>query len=123
MLHQNLRIIQLCEADLNFILHIIWGKRLIRHALRHKALNTAQYALPGKTCSNAVLNKQLFLDLSRQTLTPGVLTDYDVTAAFDRVLTGLSIVTCQRVGLPCIAGTFMFNLLKDMSFHLITGFG
>jgi hypothetical protein len=26
----NLRIIQLVEADLNFVLHTIWGKRLIR---------------------------------------------------------------------------------------------
>jgi hypothetical protein len=25
----NLRIIRLCEADLNFILHTIWGNRLI----------------------------------------------------------------------------------------------
>lgn len=91
--------------------------------MQHNALDKAQYALPGHTCNNAVLNKTLFLDLSRQTLTPGILTDYDATAAFDRVLTGLSIITCQCVGLPCIAGNFMFHLLKHMSFHLITGFG
>jgi hypothetical protein len=42
---------------------------------------------------------------------------------FDRVLAGLSIATCQRVGLPFIAAHFMFQLLKDMRFHLITGYG
>jgi len=115
--------IQLCKADLNFILHTIWGHRLIRHALYHRGLDPAQYALPGHMCNNAVLNKTLFLDLSRQTLSPGILSDYDATAAFDRVLAGLSIVTCQRVGLPRIAGTFMFNLLKEMKFYLVTGFG
>jgi hypothetical protein len=26
---ENLRIIQLCKADLNFVLHVIWGNRLI----------------------------------------------------------------------------------------------
>jgi len=119
----NQRIIQLCEADLNFILHVIWGHRLIRHAKSHNALDAAQYALPGQTCNNAVLNKSLFLDLSRQTLTPGVMTDFDATAAFDRVLSGISIVTCQRLGLPKMAGIFMYNLLSTMQFDLITGFG
>ena len=52
------------------------------------------------TCNNAVLNKQLFPDLSRQTLSPGVLLDYDAKAAFDRVLVGLSLITCQCAGLP-----------------------
>jgi hypothetical protein len=120
---EDLRIIQLCEADLNFVLHEIWGHRLIWYAMRHRGLDPAQYALPGQTCNNAVLNKTPFLDLCRQTLSPGILTDYDATAAFDRVLAGLSIVTCQRVGIPRIAGNLMFKLLKEMSFYLITGFG
>jgi len=120
---ENLRIIQLCEADLNFVLHVIWGNRLIRHAFKNNALNPSQFALPGQTCNNAVLNKVLFFDLSRQTLSPGVLTDFDAKAAFDRVIAGLSVVTCKRVGLPIIAGHFMFHLLKHMTFHLVTGFG
>jgi hypothetical protein len=50
------------------------------------------------------------------------MSDFDATAAFDRVLSELSIITCQRVGLPRIARTFMYPFLKDMEFHLITGF-
>jgi len=119
----NLRMIQLCEADLNFVIHCIWGHRLIRHATKNKLLNESRYAIPGQTCNNAVINKILFFDLSRQSLTPGVLSDFDATAAFDRVIIELSIITCQRVGLPRVAGIFMYNLLKGMEFHLITGFG
>jgi len=119
----NLRIIQLCEADLNMVLHAIWGHRLIQHATTYSALNKSQYAIPGQTCNSAVLNKVLlFCDLSRQSLTPGILTDFDASAAFDRVIASLSIITCRRVGLPIIAGHFMFNLLKNMHFHLVTGF-
>jgi hypothetical protein len=109
---ENLRIIQLCEADLNFVLHAIWGHRLIRHASTANALEDSQYAVPGQTCNNAILNKVLFLDLSRQTLSPGVLTVYDALAAFDHVIAGLAMITCQRMGLPCIAGLFMYSLLK-----------
>jgi hypothetical protein len=63
---ENLRIIQLCEADLNFVLHVIWGYRMIQHAKKHRALSSSQFAIPGETCNNAVLNKVLFFDLSRQ---------------------------------------------------------
>jgi hypothetical protein len=88
---ENLCIIQLCEVDLNFVLHTTWGKHLICHALNNGKLNNSQYALPGHACNNAVLNTTLFLDLSRQTLTPGILSDYDATAAFDRVIVGQSV--------------------------------
>jgi hypothetical protein len=104
---ENLRNIQLCEADLNFVLHTIWGHRLICHATHHSAIDKAQYSVPGQICNNAVLNKILFFDLSRQSLSAGILSDFDTTAAFDRVIAGLSIITCQRVGLPCSAGIFM----------------
>lgn len=119
---EKLRIIQLCEADLNFILHVIWGHHLTHHVLSHKVLNQSQYPIPGQTCHNAVLHKNLFLDLSRQTLTPGIMTDYDAASAFDWVLASLSILTCAQVGSPCLAGTFMFNLLQTMKFHLMTAF-
>ncbi len=82
------------------------------------------YYIPyGVSVSYVVLNKVLFLDLSRQTLSTGILTDYDATAAFDHVIAALSIVTRQRVGLPRVAGYFMYDLLKHMSFNLVTGFG
>jgi hypothetical protein len=106
----------------HFVLHVIWGHRLIRHATHHSALKS-QFANPGQTCNNAVLNKVLFYNLSRQSLSPGVLTDFNATAAFDRVIGTLSIATCKSAGLPIIAGHFTYLLLKNMQFHLLTGFG
>lgn len=120
---ENLRIIQLCEADLNFILNILWGNRMIHAALKHNALNDSQFALPGNTCHSAVWNKVLYCDLLRQTLQPGIMTDYDATAAFDRVLHTMSIVTCRRFGMPQSACLFLYNLLHNMEFHVITGLG
>jgi hypothetical protein len=90
---ENLRIIQLCKADLNFILNIIWGYRLICNAQALDHFDSSQYALPGQTCHSAVWNKTLYCDLIRQTLTPGIMTDYDASAAFDRVLHAMSIIT------------------------------
>jgi hypothetical protein len=59
--------------------------------MKHSAMNQSQYARPGQTCHNSVLNKLLFLDLSRQTLSPGIMTDFDAMAAFDRVWLGWPI--------------------------------
>jgi hypothetical protein len=60
---ENLHIIQLCEADLNVALHILWGHQLIHNAKNHKALNSSQYSLPGLTCQSAIWNKVLFCNL------------------------------------------------------------
>jgi hypothetical protein len=120
---KNLRIIQLCEADLNFCLHIIWGNRLIRSTTKGSALDTAQFALPGMTCQSAVWNKVLFCDLLRQNLSTGIMTDYDATAAFDRVLHAVANITCHHLGLPQHVCLFMHNLLQQMEFNIATGFG
>jgi hypothetical protein len=120
---ENLRIIHLCEADLNFVLNIIWGYRLIRTAQKANQLDSSQFALPGQTCHSAVWNKLLYCDLMRQTLSAGIMTDYDATAAFDTVLHAMSIITCRRLGLPFHACLFMYYLLQHMEFFLLTGFG
>ncbi len=96
---------------------------MIRTALQHKALDESQYAIPGQTCNSAVWNKVLYCDLLRQTLQPGIMTDYDATAAFDRVLHAMTIVTCRRFGMPHDACLFIYNLLHNMEFHVITGLG
>jgi hypothetical protein len=59
--------------------------------LKFKVLDLMQYARPGQTCNNAIWQKELFLDLSHQHLSPGIMTDYDATVDFDCVLAGLAI--------------------------------
>mmetsp|Transcript_5783 Transcript_5783/g.8516 ORF Transcript_5783/g.8516 Transcript_5783/m.8516 type:complete len:216 (+) Transcript_5783:520-1167(+) len=78
----NLRIIQLLEADLNFMLGSVWSKQLNRAAARADLFNTSQYTLPGKTCNSAVLKKVLFFDLLRQTQQAGSIVDFDAKAAY-----------------------------------------
>jgi len=93
----------------------------MRHALTN--LGTSQFSIPNQTCHNAIINKLLFLDLSRQTLSFGIMIGYNAKAAFDRVINGIANIACQCLGLPGSAGNFMHNLLHDMIFHVITAFG
>ena len=97
---ENLRIIQLLEADMNWLLRFLWGKKLDRHALAAGVYNDAQFASPGKLCQSAILNKVIFFDLLRQTRQYGALLDNDAMAAFDRVLPALCVITCRQLGMP-----------------------
>ncbi len=96
---------------------------MINNAQRKNLLSNSQYALPGMTCQSAVWNKVAFCDILRQSYTPGIITDYDATAAFDRVLHTITSITCQRLGMPKHATQFLYNLLHNMEFHVVTGYG
>ena len=91
----KLRIIQLAEDDLNFVLKIIWAIGMQGNAVNAKILDTAEYEVPGKACYRAVLSKILFLDISRQTLTEIGIGDLDAMACFDRVVPTMAVITCQ----------------------------
>jgi len=108
---ENLRVIQLLEADLNWLLRFLWGKQLDRHAFDSGVYNEAQFASPGKLCQSAILNKVLFFDILRQNRHYGALIDNDATAAFDRVLPALCVVTCRQLGMPKQAQRFFFKML------------
>ena len=58
-----LRIIQLFEADLNFLLALIFGHRLAMFANKHCNMNYSQFgSTAGRQCQSAVLNKVLLYD-------------------------------------------------------------
>ena len=120
---ENLRIIQLLEADMNWLLRFLWGRKLDRHALVEGVYNEAQFASPGKLCISAILNKVLFFDLLRQSRQYGALSDNDATAAFDRVLPALCVVTCRQLGMPKQAQRFFFKLLRQMEYSVTTAHG
>ena len=120
---ENLRIIQLLEADMNWLLRFLWGRQLDRHAMDAGVYNEAQFASPGKLCQSAIVNKVLFFDLLRQTKQYGALMDNDATAAFDRVLPALCVVTCRQLGMPKSAQRFFFKILRQMVYTTTTAHG
>mmetsp|Transcript_20247 Transcript_20247/g.28846 ORF Transcript_20247/g.28846 Transcript_20247/m.28846 type:complete len:299 (+) Transcript_20247:1613-2509(+) len=120
---ENLRIIQLLEADMNWLLRSLWGRRLNHHAQAEGIYSEDQYAAPGKLCWSAILNKVIYFDLLRQMRHCGALMDNDATAAFDRVLPALCVVTCRQLGMPKTAQRFFFTLLRQMEYTVTTAHG
>lgn len=111
------------EADLNWLLRFLWGKKLDRYATEEDIYNEAQFALPGKLCQSAIVNKVLLFDLLRQNRHYGALIDNDATAAFDRALPALCVVTCRQLGMPKEAQRFFFKMLRQMIYTTTTAHG
>jgi hypothetical protein len=116
MLHGKPTLNLTAQNGSEFCITSFWGQWVTRHAVHHHAMSTAQYAMPGQTCNHAVWNKMHFSHLSRQTLTSGVMTDYDATAAFDRILSRLAIITCKWMGLP--PHSWMFHVLPTQAHEI-----
>ena len=77
----RLRVIQFFEADYNFLLRIIWGRRLVWNAQKHGVYMSAQQAQPGHLCISAALHKVLSYDLIRQIKKIAISLDNDAAGA------------------------------------------
>ena len=62
----RLRVIHLLEADYNFVLRNIWGRRLVKKARDNNMFMSAQQAQPGRLAVGGILNKVISFDLLRQ---------------------------------------------------------
>ena len=82
----RLRVIQLFEADYNFVLRIIWGRRLVWNAQKYGTYMPAQRAQPGNLCIAAALNKVLSYDLMRQTKKLAASFDNDAKGCYDKIV-------------------------------------
>ena len=57
---EKLRVIMLYEADFNFVLKLIWGHRLVRHAEKYKVLGTSNHgSRPGRQTKDAHIHARL----------------------------------------------------------------
>jgi hypothetical protein len=96
------RIIMLYEADFNFVLKLIWGRRLVRHAEMHICLGEENHgSRSGRQLTNALLEKYLVYKYARLTRTSLITVDND--AKYDRIIKSLAMIACIAVGLPVLA--------------------
>ena len=109
----------LFEADFNFALKLIWGKRLVRHAESHLALGSDNHgSRPGRKCTDALLEKLLIYEHARLTRTSLITVDNDAKSCYDRIIKTLAMTACIAVGLP-LAAAIMHNLTHHNMKHRI----
>ena len=120
LLHR-LRGIIILEADYNWILRLIWGKRLFQNAAKKGKLMTAQQARPGFQSISSALNKVLAYDLMRLTKRSGGSFDNDAEGCYDRIVPPHAMLCCRRMGLPKSCATMLTKILNTTIYKLKTG--
>ena len=79
----KLRVIQLLEADMNFVFCLLWGKRLVHHALSQNALTPLNFGgRLGCRIHSALLLKTLSYDYIRYTRLNAIIFNNDANAFF-----------------------------------------
>jgi hypothetical protein len=64
-LMNKLRVIHLFEADYNFIIGTIFGRRAMYSGVDNHSLHDSQWAQPGRQCSDVVVMRELTLAVSK----------------------------------------------------------
>jgi hypothetical protein len=120
----KLRVIHLFEADFNLCLRILWGQRLMRQAESRKALGDQQFgSRKGKSSEEVVLHKVLTYELMRLTRTDGSTFDNDAKACYDRIITSMTSVCAQRLGMKPVNVGLHARTLQQAKYRLKTSLG
>ena len=83
---ERLRVIELFEADYNFVLRIVLGRRSVWIAQKYEIYMPAQRAQPGNLCIAAALNKLLSYDLMRQIKKLAASFDNNAKGCYDKIV-------------------------------------
>lgn len=120
----KLRIIQLLEADLNFIVAIIWGDRLAQLIAKHDVRNPAQSAYYWKKDTGRCgLSKLICSDIARQNQATMWRVEQDSTAAFDNITAEGQEMDTQREGCPAGPTHLLTEVIRTLVHTVQTAFG
>ena len=97
----KLRTIHLFEADYNWLLGMIFGRRMVYGAETQNHLHEGQWgSRPGRSAHDALLHKILSYEVARLTRTPLATFDNDAKSCYDRIVMTFALMLCQKHGVP-----------------------
>ena len=117
------RVIHIYEADYNLALGVKW-----RHAM-HRAdaanvLNDGHYgSRPHQQAQDPVLLEELQFELSRVTRKTLVLTNYDATSCYDRIIPSLAMLASRKFGVPKSVALANARTLEKAQYRIRTDLG
>ena len=120
----QLRTINLFEPDFNWLLGMLFGKRMLRNTHTFRLLHDSQYgSRPGRHALGAVFMKLLSYEICRITRTPLASFDNDAKSCYDRIIIAMAMLLCQRAGMPVQACLMAAICLQQAQYYVKTKFG
>jgi exonuclease III len=121
-LHRT-RIIHIYEADFNLAMGLKW-RVATQQAEDLKALNDGQYgSRTSRSAIEPVYIEELQCEISRATRKPLVLTNYDATSCYDRIVPNLGMVVSQKYGVHASVTKATAETLRLATYKVRTELG
>jgi hypothetical protein len=106
------------------VLCIAFARNIAKLAKNNKVIIIdRQYDRAHATCMTPVLNRLLAVQLLIQKRTEGIVFDNDAKGCYDRVISGVALVSLRRLGYSKEAVEMLGLLWAHMEHHVCTGFG
>jgi hypothetical protein len=116
--------IHLYEADYNFLLKIVWARRLVWHAHNLNKLNDGQAgSRPGRNSIDVVIQKEMKYLYALLTRTGIATMDNDAKSCYDRIICNLAMMISQHYGGSKEAASMQAATLQKMLFRIRTAIG
>ena len=120
---EKLRAICLFEADLNWVLKVIYAKRTMKNARNQNLIEPELFAVAGQSAPNATMAKIMFTDVCRTQHRNFAVASVDLGQCYDAVNHAFCSIALQAFGVPLKAIRLMLLTLQTMKFWLKTAFG
>lgn len=121
-LHRT-RVIHIYEADFNLALGIKWRIAMYQ-AEALAVLNEGQFgSRPRRNATDPVFMEELQCEISRATRKPVVLTNYDATACYDRIIPSIGMLVSRKFGVPFQVTQTNAETLEKAEYRIRTELG
>jgi hypothetical protein len=105
-------------------LRIAFARNIAKLAKNNKGIiSDHQYGRTHANCMTPVLSKLLTVQLLIQKRTEGIVFDNDAKGCYDRIISGVALVSLRRMGYSKESVKILGLLWAQMEHHVCTGFG
>lgn len=119
----KMRAICLMEADFNWLMKLVFAKRMMDQAYDAGIIPVEQFARRGTQAAHGVLCKVLFCDMTRALHLIAGLPSVDLGNCYDAVSHPIASIAMQALKVPLMTVVLALSVLQTMTFYLRTGYG
>ena len=119
----KLRAICLYEADFNWILKLIFSKRMMANARQQDLLQDEIFAVSGSGSVPAVVCGVIWTDIARNSNRSMAVNSVDLGQCFDAIDHSMASLSMQAFGVPSHIVNMGLEVLQTMKFWLRSAFG
>jgi len=121
----RLRPLHLVEPEVNALAKGLWARTLMKRAERTNNMTDDQYGgRKNRQAQSAVLNKILYYDINRLSVTTAQYDDIDMKSNYDRELPRLVSAEARiKLGLHAHDANFMVQFTENQNFYVKTAYG